>query len=135
MSKLNRVSTTKDRLALAMRLSGKKQADIASETGLNKSIVSRCVAGKVEPGNKTIFQLARALNVSELWLWGYDVPMERNYEQEEQPVASDGLSDEKREAINAIYEALKNLSLEDLQAIGQVVAAISNRVSPAQPRD
>lgn len=77
MDKLKRPSTTKERIAEVMRETGKKQADLVRDTGLNKSIVSRCVSGKTEPGNQTIMLLARALDVSEMWLWGYDVPKAR----------------------------------------------------------
>lgn len=77
MDKLRRPSTTKERLEEAMRETGKKQADLVRDTGLNKSIISRCVSGKTEPGNQTVMLLARALNVSEMWLWGYDVPKSR----------------------------------------------------------
>lgn len=39
------------------------------------------MSGKYEPKQKAIGLLARALDVSEMWLWGYDVPMERTAEQ------------------------------------------------------
>ena len=78
MSKyLDRVAETSDRIAQAMKDSGKKQVDIVRETGLNKSIISRCLSGKTEPKSGTIMLLARALDVSEMWLWGYDVPKDR----------------------------------------------------------
>lgn len=81
MEKLIRSATTKERLAEAMQETGKKQADLVSATGLNKSVISRCLSGKTEPGNKTIMLLAQALNVSEMWLWGYDVPKARTTPQ------------------------------------------------------
>lgn len=81
MDKLKRLATTKVRLEEAMREAGKKQIDLVNETGLNRSIISRCVSGKTEPGNQTIMKLARALNVSEMWLWGYDVPKTRTSTQ------------------------------------------------------
>lgn len=74
---LERAAVTRDRIAQAMRDSGKKQVDLVRETGLNKSIISRCLSGKTEPKSGTIALLARALDVSEMWLWGYDVPKDR----------------------------------------------------------
>lgn len=44
---------------------------------LNKSDLSQFVNGLVEPGQSKLFILAKALNVSEAWLMGLDVPMER----------------------------------------------------------
>ena len=96
MNDLNRVSTTMERLAEVMQETGKKQADLVRDTGLNKSIISRCVSGKTEPGNQTIMLLAKALNVSEMWLWGYDVPKERVAPPKENPAEYDGISEKKR---------------------------------------
>jgi hypothetical protein len=44
---------------------------------LNKNDLSQYVSGKVEPGQHKLCILGLALNVSEAWLMGYDVPMER----------------------------------------------------------
>lgn len=44
---------------------------------LNKSDLSQFVSGKVEPGQWKLTILGLALNVSEAWLMGYDVPKER----------------------------------------------------------
>ena len=77
MAKLNRTATTEQRIAIAMQMAGKRQADLSNETGLNKSTISRYVSGQSEPKADAINRLASALNVSEMWLWGYDVPMER----------------------------------------------------------
>lgn len=44
---------------------------------MNKSDISQYVSGKVEPNQKKLTILAMALDVSESWLAGYDVPMER----------------------------------------------------------
>jgi len=44
---------------------------------LNKSDLSQFVNGKFTPGQWKLTILGLALNVSEAWLMGYDVPMER----------------------------------------------------------
>lgn len=48
------------------------------DTKISKVDLSQYVSGKVEPGQAKLFVLANALNVSEAWLMGYDVPKERN---------------------------------------------------------
>lgn len=78
MAKLNRVSTTERRLREAMNMAHKRQADLVADTGLNKSTISRYCSGDAEPKATAINKLATALDVSEMWLWGYDVPMERS---------------------------------------------------------
>lgn len=44
---------------------------------LGRNDLSQYVNGKVEPGQKKLTILGLALNVSEAWLMGFDVPMER----------------------------------------------------------
>ena len=77
MSKLLRVSTTAQRLQLAMDIKKMKQADLAKATDLARGTISNYLKSKYEPKSTAINTLAKALNVSEMWLWGYDVPMER----------------------------------------------------------
>ncbi len=77
MDGYKRIALTKDRLREAMNAADKKQADLVRETGLNRGTISRYLSGEVEPRQDAAYKLALALNVSETWLWGYDVPMER----------------------------------------------------------
>lgn len=65
------------RMQEAMRIRNMKQVDIVEKTGLGKSAISQYYSGKYEPKQKGIYLIAKALNVSESWLMGYDVPMER----------------------------------------------------------
>lgn len=76
---------TSERLKEIMKKRNLKQVDILSlaqpylnEYGvrLEKNDLSQYVSGKVEPGQKKVFILAKALNVSEAWLMGFDVPMQ-----------------------------------------------------------
>ncbi len=66
------------RLREAMALRGYKQVDLVQKTGLSKSAVNHYVSGKYEAKQKALFLLAEALDVSEGWLMGYDVPMEKS---------------------------------------------------------
>lgn len=72
-----RHSTTAERLRERMKELDMKQADVVRATGIDKGALSSYLSGKYEPKDKTIFKLAKALNVDEMWLWGYDVPKER----------------------------------------------------------
>lgn len=77
MPNYEKISSTAVRLREAMAAANKTQADLMRETGLNKSAISRYLAGTYEPKQKPIAKMAIALGVSEMWLWGYDVPMAR----------------------------------------------------------
>ena len=77
MGEWKKSSTTAKRLQEAMDIANMKQADLARATGLSKGGISNYVIGRYEPKSDIISKLAKALNCSEMWLWGYDVPMER----------------------------------------------------------
>lgn len=84
-----RSSTTSERLRQAMDAKGKKQVDLVRETGLDKGSINHYVSGKYEPKQIAINKLAIALDVSEMWLWGYDVPMERTKVQKNNDAIAD----------------------------------------------
>ena len=122
MDKLKRPGTTKDRIKEAMLESGKTQIDLVRDTGLNRSIISRCVTGKTEPGNKTIMLLARALGVSEMWLWGYDVPKVRTIAQKTNDEIVDlvGWVQEDPELLEVV-SVLKHLPKEEYNSFKMLI--------------
>ena len=81
MSDNKKVAQTADRIREAMADANKKQADLVRETGLDRGAMSSYLSGKYEPKQKAIGLLAKALDVNEMWLWGYDVPKERTPSQ------------------------------------------------------
>ena len=66
------------RLQKAMDIKNIKAIELSEKTGIPKSSLSEYIKGKYEAKQKGIYKLAKALNVSEGWLMGLDVPMERN---------------------------------------------------------
>ena len=83
--------TTSDRLKEIMAERHLRQIDILEMAKpfcdkygvkLAKNDLSQYVSGKVEPGQEKLTILGLALNVSEAWLMGYNVPSERNQEAE-----------------------------------------------------
>ena len=128
MDKLARPSTTKERLEEVMRETGKKQVDLVRETGLNKSIISRCVSGKTEPGNQTVMLLARSLGVSEMWLWGYDVPKFRTPEQKKNDAIVGVVS--KLRSDPGFFEVVTQLSelpAGDYDSIARLISSLRNK--------
>lgn len=49
-----------------------------NDVKMNKSDISQYVSGKVEPSQDKLVVLAMALNVSEAWLMGFDIPEENS---------------------------------------------------------
>ena len=89
MDGLIRTTSPADRIRAAMTDKGLKQVDLVNATGLDKSQVSSYLSGKYEPKQLAINKLAIALDVSEMWLWGYDVPKERSQKQKNNDAIAD----------------------------------------------
>lgn len=80
---LQKVSTISERLQIAMDKRKIKQIDLARVADVNQGALSRYIKGSYEPKSATLYKLALALDVSDMWLEGYDVPMERSKKQKE----------------------------------------------------
>lgn len=89
MDSFIQVAAFSDRLRTAMEVRGKKQIDLVRETGINRSAISRYLSGEYEPKTKPIYELAKALDVSEQWLMGYDAPMDRPQKQKNNDAITD----------------------------------------------
>jgi transcriptional regulator with XRE-family HTH domain len=72
-----RIESCGKRIELALSLRNMKQADLCKKADVPKSSLSLYLSGAYEPKQDRIYRMAIALNVSEAWLMGYDVPMER----------------------------------------------------------
>ena len=70
-------STFAQRLIDIMKIRNKRQADVTNDTGIPKSALSQYCSGKFEAKQDRIYILANYFNVSEAWLMGCDVPMEK----------------------------------------------------------
>lgn len=71
------MKTTADRIREGMELRNLKQADLVDMTGISKGALSSYISGRYIPKQNNIYLISKALDVSESWLMGNDVPMER----------------------------------------------------------
>ena len=112
-----RVSSFPVRVNEAMERAGIKTPDLIRATGLHKSAVYRYISGEYEPKQKAISSMAIALGVSEMWLYGYDVPMARTDSQQKND-ALVGLINRLR-TDKAFYEVVSALDkMQDAQLDG-----------------
>ena len=72
-----RPSNFSERLNKALELKQITKAELSRATGISKSSLTRYSKGDWEGKQDAVFAISRALNISEAWLMGYDVPMER----------------------------------------------------------
>lgn len=74
-NEVNTMTTMAERLNEGLRIRNLKSVDLVKMTGIGKSSISSYLSGKYEPKQKNIYKIAKALDVSEAWLMGLDVPM------------------------------------------------------------
>lgn len=121
-------ANTKTRLEEIMQLRNLKQVDILKlaepycqkyDVKLNKSDLSQYLAGKTSPNQDKLVILAMALNVSEAWLMGYDVSMNREIND------NDTLKDVRMASYNGVD--VNGLSDKEIEEIKQFVEFVKNK--------
>ena len=123
-----KVASTADRLREALADAGKKQADLARETGLDTGLISRYRAGTYEPKERGISALARALDVSQMWLWGYDVPKQRTAAQKKNDdLAQVVVKLRKDPDFYEVVSMLARLEPAEYASIKQILLALNNK--------
>ena len=93
---MSKQAEMKDRLRYALDMREKKAVDLARDLKIPKSAISQYLSGnRTIKDSKRLYIIAEYLNVSEAWLMGFDVPMERHLADiEEEPVGiADKLAD------------------------------------------
>lgn len=116
----------KNRIEHALNIRGIKRIELADITGISKPTISNWINQKYQPKQESLMKLAKVLDVSEMWLAGYDVPMERPIEQKK--------SDELAQLIHSIRsdEDLKHLFINICtltNAQRQTIKSIVNELS------
>lgn len=76
-----RVSTLQDRLREALTIRNMKAVELSEKASVPKGAISYYLSGKSSPKADRLNQISIALDISEAWLLGYDVSMERTTEQ------------------------------------------------------
>lgn len=71
------VDTFSNRLKKAMDIKNIKAVELSVKTGISKSSLSEYINGKYEAKQDGVYLLAKVLDISEAWLMGLDVPMEK----------------------------------------------------------
>lgn len=108
-------------LKKAMQQKGISQSELCKRTGISKGAMSQYLSGKFKPKQNRTFLIAKALNVSEAWLMGFE---EADMERHEVIKANTfSLSEHEKELIIAyrqkpsMQEAVdKLLGIDEVQA-------------------
>ena len=114
----------RDRLREAIIMRNMKAVDLCAKTGIPKSAISYYVAGKSEPRSERLYLLAKALDVSEAWLMGYDVDISRTETQKTNDTLSDiVLKLRSDKELMLTVEKLCQLDKDELEAINRMISA------------
>lgn len=102
--------TFANRLKKALDVNNMKPIDLAKKAKINKSLISSYMSGVCKAKQDKLYAIATVLNVSEAWLMGYDVPMDREFTENsnaELIKKIDSLNELQKEAIIKIIDNMK----------------------------
>ena len=111
-----RIDTCANRIRKALNMRAMKQSDLCRITKIPKSAISQYLSGDFEPKQDRIYLISKALDVSETWLLGYDVPMER---EKPPSITKEELSEGEKallELFNRVPEDQQKLVLQMIRA-------------------
>lgn len=101
----------------AMNIRKVNQAELCARTNIPKSAMSQYISGAFKPKQTRTYLIAKALNVNEAWLMGYDVPMERIQTSESEKANE---SSETLEVLMEKYDNIKPVKLKRFPLLGEI---------------
>ena len=116
----------KNRIKEALILRNMKQVELAKRTGFSETMVSSWTKHRWQPKQIAIYKMAKVLNVSEMWLAGYDTQIERPVEQ----LKMDELTAlihilRNNERMTDLCNNISNLSEENFEVVEKLVKQLN----------
>jgi len=127
MAQKNRVEF-KERLKIIMEMRGLRSVDVAENTDIPKGAISYYISGKSKPKADRLYILAQYFGVSEAWLLGYDVPMERTAEQKKNDDLVKIIAQMRRDPkFFSIVSMLAELPAEQYDSLTTIISALGKK--------
>lgn len=127
-NKKERQDEFKNRFALALELRGVRAIDLSDKTSIPKGAISYYLAGKSQPKADRLYKIATALDVSEAWLLGYAVPMDRTAESKKNDQLAGLIVKLRSDAdFYEVVSMLAQLQPADRAAVHQLLVALNNK--------
>ena len=124
----NRTGKLKDRLREALDKRSMRPVDLCNKTGIPKGAVSYYLAGKSEPKADRLYIIGKALEVSEAWLMGYDVPAARTPEQKKNDDLVKVVAQLRKDPeFYEVVSLLAQLPAEQYASVKTIVSALVNK--------
>ena len=119
------VAELKDRLREAMNLRKKKAVDLSTNLGIPKSAISQYLSGRSKDMDSVrLYKICLYLNVSEAWMMGFDVPMEKNEMQKNNNTMADIIVRMRNDKdFLEVVEALYDLDDTKFKGVQQMLKA------------
>lgn len=119
------ITTTANRLQEALKLRDMRAVDLSEKSGISKAQISCYLSGKYNPKAAPLYKMGVALDVSELWLSGYDVPMDRPEEQkriDNMAILADSVTEriEKETEFRELIEKINSLNPEEIKLLNSL---------------
>ncbi|MBL1227999.1 helix-turn-helix transcriptional regulator [Enterococcus sp. BWB1-3] len=102
------------RLRQALEMRNMKQITLSKKSGVSRALISAYLKGDYEAKQDKIFLLAKALDVNETWLMGYeDISAERSDEIKSEDLLMEAASDFLLGNSNKHNDLMKKIALLD----------------------
>lgn len=127
-NKKERQAEFKNRLAQAMELRGMRAVDLSEKTDIPKGAISYYLAGRSQPKADRLYKISVALGVSEAWLLGFDVPVDRTAAQKKNDdLAQVVVKLRKDPDFYEVVSILARLEPAEYASIKQILLALNNK--------
>jgi transcriptional regulator with XRE-family HTH domain len=115
----------KDRLQEALDLREKKAVDLVRDLKIPKSAISQYLSGKSQKmDSERLYNICKYLDVSEPWMMGYNVPMERNMQKKNNAIVDIVARMRTDEDFLSLVESLNELEAEKIIAFKQLISTL-----------
>lgn len=128
MDKSARVSDFRFRLREALDARNMKAVELSKKTDVPEGAISYYLAGKSKPKGDRLHKLSVALGVSEAWLLGYDIPMERTVEQKKNDDLVKIIAQMRKDPkFFTIVSMLAELPTEQYDSLTTIISALGKK--------
>lgn len=111
--------TFANRLKKALDYNNMRPIDLSNKTKISKAQICNYLKGKYKAKQDKLYIIAKTLNVSEAWLMGYDVDMNRELISDDKENSS--TKDNEISETEEIIKLLNDLDKEKKEVIKEVV--------------
>lgn len=128
MAELKKVSNITIRLKEALTDANMRQSELARLTDIDRGSISNYLSGRYEPKTSAISKMSKVLDVSEMWLYGYDYPKQRSEERKKNDELNKLIVRIRRDDEFAdLVTMLNKLTPEQKDSVKQLLTVFTNK--------